>query len=459
MAIAVSSCGDDSGRVPAGSSVAGETATPGRVTYPSSSSSERLVATYFYYWYDLPSGPHSEPLTDHPAEPAASYLDVDWFKKQFADMNDAGIDVALASYWGKFEPSSNVGLGKMVDAYDAMVAEGESPPKVGMFLDTGAIARLDLQYRDLTQVENQRIFYSLIRGYYSDVPERVWAKVDGRPIIWLWAAYFGIQFDRSLFEYISSQFEEDFGSLPYIVGEDSWRYAHPSGGGVDYDAGVMPLDDFYIWGAASNGFQEPTGGVAEVGPGYDERTLPGPDRIGRYQDREGGAFYAENFQRAIDSGSPVIAIETWNEFHEASDIADSVEYGRQYIEMTRQFVDQFKGVTATAQPSRPSASLGPPQAPTLTPTAIPTANVPPGVTVTSAPPSVTRLRGDQDCDNDVDAGDAIALLSHLANPPPSGIGTCEADVDCDGAIAAVDVLSILEIVADVPFVFGASCPR
>jgi hypothetical protein len=323
--------------------VGGEIATPDAMSGPTPE--DRMVVTYFYYWYDLPGGPHSEPLTDHPADPEASYLDVSWFRQELLDMKQAGIDAGLASYWGIFEPSSTVGLRNLVAAYDALISEGQSPPKVGMFLDTGAVARLEPQYRDLTKPQNQEIFYSLIRGYYDVVPDRVWARIDGRPIIWLWAAYFGIQFDRTLFDYITSRFEADYGIRPYLVGEDIWRYAHPSGGGVDYDAGVMPLDDFYIWGAAYTGFQEPTGEVAQIGPGYDERTLPGPDRIGRHRDREEGAFYARSFQQAIDSGSRIIAIETWNEFHEASDIANSEEYGRQYIELTRRFVDQFKGVS------------------------------------------------------------------------------------------------------------------
>jgi hypothetical protein len=38
----------------------------------------------------------------------------------------------------------------------------------------------------------------------------------------------------------------------------------------------------------------------------------------------------------------IIIIETWNEFHEGTDIAESKEYGRKYIEITTEFVDKFK---------------------------------------------------------------------------------------------------------------------
>jgi hypothetical protein len=108
----------------------------------------------------------------------------------------------------------------------------------------------------------------------------------------------------------------------------------------------MMIDGLYGWGAAITGFVKNSGDVAEVGPGYDERELTGPGRTGRFTDREGGRFYEQSLQAAVTSGRRLMAIETWNEFHEASDIADSTEYGRQYIRLTRRYVDKFKAQIA-----------------------------------------------------------------------------------------------------------------
>ena len=47
-------------------------------------------------------------------------------------------------------------------------------------------------------------------------------------------------------------------------------------------------------------------------------------------------------------------IETWDEFHEGTDIAESKEYGRQYIELTRKYSDLFK---SGRKPSWPRLSL------------------------------------------------------------------------------------------------------
>ncbi len=295
------------------------------------------VFTYFYYWYDLPDGSHSGGLTDRPAEPDASYENPEWFKKQFRDMREAGIDVALAAYWGPAEPSSDIGLANMAQAADEMRGEGEEPPLIGLFLDTGLIGQWPLPERDLTEEANQVRFYDLVRNFYNILPRHQWALIDGRPPVWLWGAFFDIKFDRAFFDYISSEFAADFGTKPYIVGEKSWAVAATE---TDEPAERMPLDDVYAWGAAVLGPQDAGGNIVEVGPGFDERELDRERQL--FVDREGGRFYERSLQAAIDSGKPFLAIESWNEFHEAVDIAESEEYGRQYIEITRRYVEQFR---------------------------------------------------------------------------------------------------------------------
>ena len=80
--------------------------------------------------------------------------------------------------------------------------------------------------------------------------------------------------------------------------------------------------------------------VASVGPGYDERQISG--RSGTYVPRAGGTYYRENLGVALKSGRPILAIETWNEIHEASGIGQTVEYGRTYIDITRSMLDAVR---------------------------------------------------------------------------------------------------------------------
>ena len=137
--VTMTSCGnDDAANVKP--SIGGSTNTPDSSSGPTTSGEtvESFVATYFYYWYDLPDGPHSIELTHRPTTPDASYESIDWFMKQLTDMSDASIDVALAVYWGEAEPSSDIGLANMASAYDQLQTEGQATPSIAMFPDTGA---------------------------------------------------------------------------------------------------------------------------------------------------------------------------------------------------------------------------------------------------------------------------------------------------------------------------------
>lgn len=98
-------------------------------------------------------------------------------------------------------------------------------------------------------------------------------------------------------------------------------------------------DSVYNWlGSVTPGFFE----VASIGPGYDDSHAPGlrkPVRV----DRRGGRHYAEAWETllAMRPRPWMVHIETWNEYHEATNIAESREYGRQYLEMTRDYAERF----------------------------------------------------------------------------------------------------------------------
>lgn len=302
----------------------------------------RLVATYFYYWYDLPSGPHSTQLTHRPADPETSYRNVGWFKRQLADMMEAGIDIVLAVYWGDAEPSSVPGLVNMARAVNELRAEGRTPPGIAIFVDTGAVGQWPLEQRDLTRPENRERFYGMVRTFYQTLPRDQWALIDGKAVLWMWAAWFDIKFDRAFFDYVREQFQKDFGLGLYIVGDSSWRYPTGPASVPLQQRPPMPLDAYYEWGASLRGFKDLHSGVAQVGPGYDERPLRGPGRTGRYTDRQDGRFYQQQLEQAVASNNRILAIETWNEFHEGSGIAESIEDGRRYIEITRRYAERFK---------------------------------------------------------------------------------------------------------------------
>jgi len=168
------------------------------------SDADPVVLTTYFYWYDVFSGAHitngdgSDALTDHPPTLTGfSYKLESWHRQQLEDMIAAGIDVLLPVYWG--EPSQRIsgqpivnqpwsfsGLPPLVAAREALLAEGAQPPGIGMFYDTSTLQYNAAGQRvDLTTAAGRRWFYESIRDFFSLIPAKHWATIEGRPIIFL----------------------------------------------------------------------------------------------------------------------------------------------------------------------------------------------------------------------------------------------------------------------------------
>jgi hypothetical protein len=321
-------------------------------------STQAVVFAYFFYWYryahiqDLSRARGRDVYILHPVDfPQWDFTSQAFYERQFTDMLTAGIDVALPDYWG--EPGqynkpvapapelnlfSTQGLPPMVAALQSLAARG-TPLKVGLFIDTTI-----MQDQDLTTERGKQFFYVTIRDYYSRIPPNLWAAIDGKPIVWLYDTQHVAAFDQSTFDYVSDQFAADFGGLrPYVVREWQW-YASKN---TTPPNQPIQTDGLYNWGAAPSGFNADTRfTVAEVGPGFDNAHFGRPN--GLVADRRGGQYYNDNLERALASGRRLLAIETWDELGETSGIFDSVEYSRQYIDLTRQYADRLKAKYATS---------------------------------------------------------------------------------------------------------------
>ena len=309
------------------------------------SASDRLVGAYYFYWYDDASKRHlvnsdgSDALTTHPSElKGFSYASVEWHEAQLRDMMAAGVDFLLPVFWGA--PSeqeagaefhwSYEGIPPLIEARERLLSEGLNPPAIGLFYDTSTLQHNGWHYHaDLTTDFGRQWFYATVRDFFSMTPPKHWAMIDGHPIVLLYSAAFAKRHDQTVIDFTKEQFARDFsGRTPYIAAEVSWK--------VDADNKVA-------WGGAL-GLKQP--GIASLGPGYDHSAVLG--RTPLKVDRRGGKFYEEQWKEFLKRPSNIVMIETWNEFHEGTDVAESREYGRQYIELTRKYADQFKGSGAEA---------------------------------------------------------------------------------------------------------------
>jgi len=295
-----------------------------------------LVATSYFYWYDAATKLHmvnadgTDALTDHPPTvKGMSYRSVAWHEEQLRDMIAAGIDIALPVYWG-FPGAkghwSNDGLTPLVAARKRLLAAGKKPPAIGMFYDTSTLRFHGTDAPvDLTTESGRRWFYATIRDFFSLVPPEHRACIGGRPVVLLYAAAFAKKTDDKLFPAVREAFGKTFGCDLYLVKKPEWP---------------GKADSVYQWGAA---LMPQLLDTAAVGPGYDHSAVPGRSPLVRK--RLGGKFYRWSWEKllAMDPAKrpALVHVETWNEFHEGTEICNTREYGRQYIELTGRYAEMF----------------------------------------------------------------------------------------------------------------------
>lgn len=310
---------------------------------PSYRRGQPIVGTYYFYWYDVNTGEHfidhdgTDAMTTHPANPKGySYRSVEWHRREMQDILRAGIDFILPVYWGcpaDRKPSTGlywsfVGLRTLVQAQQQMLKAKRRPPKIGMFYDTSTLQWNSSNYHaDLTTQAGREWFYVSIRDFFSLVPPNLWAMVDHRPLLFLYAAAFAKDYDQKAIDFVYQQFNRDFGCHPYIVREASWTKAR--------------TDSVYAWGGA---LEPKILEVSAIGPGYDHSAVPGRQPLIR--EREDGKFFQQSWEQILrrkpERRPSIVMIETWNEWHEGTDIAPSKEYGDQYVRLNARYAALFK---------------------------------------------------------------------------------------------------------------------
>jgi Tol biopolymer transport system component len=319
---------------------------------------DRLVMTNYYYWYDVNSGNHvaatgRDALRYHPLDVSDFSFNSDtWHARELGDMITAGIDILLPVYWGvpcqdgnKENRWSDGGLVHLVRATDALAVTGKKPPKIGMLHDTNALQLASPFYNhpggkiDLTTVQGKVRFYQPIANFFHIVPPRLWAQVDNRPIVVIGSRDYVSAYDASLFTYVRESFARDFGRAPYLIVESPWLegngMAGTLGGLIDgtYDGDGARRANFHSDGTSV--------GIAALGPGYFNVTNENPD-----PDRKDGKFYQGAWEQTLKWGETQnnnhVLIFTWDELHDGTNINDTQEFGRTYIDLTAAYACRFK---------------------------------------------------------------------------------------------------------------------
>jgi hypothetical protein len=305
--------------------------------------SQRIVGTYYFPVFDgkrptlWPTSTMGPPGagTNH-VDNGYSYRSAATVQKDVADMRDAGIDFALVWYTGNTIDANTQGVAAVRQTVAAAAAT-PGAPKLGLLLDS-VMLQNEPNFRnrgellDLADPGTQAQLFKLAEDFFALVPRSRWATIEGRPIVAVYYQGSDVvrNLDRSVIARLADRFEATHGVRPYVMADRLWdtegRYS-------------LPVDDWFSWGAALSPADQPgffQSNTSAIGPGFLDPT-------GRSRDREGGAFYTRSWDRAIAKGNHMVLIDTWNYWAEGTAIAESKEYGRQYLDISRAKAAAFKG--------------------------------------------------------------------------------------------------------------------
>ncbi|MEM2002817.1 MAG: glycoside hydrolase family 99-like domain-containing protein [Candidatus Bathyarchaeia archaeon] len=324
---------------------------------------ERKVLAFYYAWYGTPwgtgvlqewagwnyqgydpekviRGRREAPIPCYPLDGLYDSSSEYTIKRHIYQAKQAGLDGFIVSWWGFPE---KVGKTPSVrSSHAALQKLLEVSPKdfhITLYYETA-------EYGKKTVAQNIKEDLRQIAEEFCNKPQ--WLKVNGRPVIVIYGRVID-QLRRSCKNDIEEwkvirKYLEEEGFNPFIIGDSlDPAYVECMDGLHTYNPiglttrGIDPLP---LYRRAADALHK-SGKLfaATVVPGYDDEKV----RKRTLEPRRDGGYYIESWNTALSCEPDWIFITSWNEWFEATQIEPSVEYGYDYIVLTKQQVDRFKG--------------------------------------------------------------------------------------------------------------------
>lgn len=323
---------------------------------------DKVVLAYYYIWYNEDrwlmaegdGGRRSGLAGLHPLVGAYNSWDPAIIEKHMQQMNRALIDAMAVSWWYDEKPDS---MNATLDTiFEKAVAHNL---KVTIDYEHGRMP-LDQVYHDLHYFLNR----------YKDHPAML--KVDGQPVVMVWTAWGHTPAEwQGIFDKLE---QAGIRAFPIMSG------SYQGGKGAEYLGPFRSLEEYTLVDIEDNELDEfmqtmrghidkynrkqgkrngkPAQHHATICPGYDETRNPGrktekggfkgagwKDRTKfgvHYPDDPAGAYYRGTFEAAMSSNPDWLHVSTFNELYEFSHIEATFEHGYTYIDLTAEFVREFK---------------------------------------------------------------------------------------------------------------------
>jgi len=280
----------------------------------------RPVLAYYYAWWD----PSNFDRTLFQPGNAYNSDDLGVIQRHVQEAQAAGIDGFVMSWYGGGD-RTDTNFGHLLDiaqktGFRATI-HFETPKFWGV---DDVIAQLKVFYD--TRANNPAI-----------------VKYQGKPVIFFWQAG---MYDNATWNSIRSQVDPGHSAVWIADGDnfnilsgDAWDGISPYA--IAWSGN--PASQLPSWAAKAAAVAPDKLWIPPVSPGCDDAAARATTCS---RDRSGGAYYQATWDGALASNPGwAVIVSTFNEWMESTQIEPSVQYGDQYLQITKQNADDYRAST------------------------------------------------------------------------------------------------------------------
>jgi hypothetical protein len=291
------------------------TAAPPALAYD-----QRPVLAYYYAWWD----PTNFSRTLFQPDEAYNSDDINVMQRHVQEAQSAGIDGFVMSWYGSGD-RTDTNLAHMLDTAQK----------------TGFHATIHFETPHFWGAED--VVAQLKAFYANRINHPAIIRYQGRPVIFFWQAS---AFDNGTWDAIRDQVDPNHNAVWIADGDqfgilsgDAWDGISPYA--IAWSA--SPAGQLPSWAAKAAAVAPGKLWIPPVSPGCNDSAAR-PTTCAR--DRADGAYYQATWDGALASNPQwAIIVSTFNEWMEATQIEPSVQYGDEYLQLTRQNADQYHALT------------------------------------------------------------------------------------------------------------------
>jgi hypothetical protein len=278
----------------------------------------RPVLAYYYSWWD----PSNFNQTLYQPDQPYNSDDTNTIQKHVQEAQSAGIDGFVMSWYGNGD-RTDTNLRHLLEISQKSGFMATIHFETGHFWGAqDVVAQLQAFYAN-----------------YADNPALV--RYQGRPVVFFWQS---TTYDNATWSSIRSQVDPDHkmvwiadGDQFGILSGDAWDGISPYAIAWSGD----PAAQLPSWGEKAAASAPDKLYIPPVSPGCNVSTCA--------RDRGDGAYYQATWNGALASHPRwAIMVSTFNEWMEATEIEPSVQYGDEYLQITRANADNYRAATQGA---------------------------------------------------------------------------------------------------------------